>query len=46
MIVTETTEQDTKATEADATASAPKLEMKWYVVNTYSGHENRAKLGL
>ncbi len=21
-------------------------ELKWYVVNTYSGHENRAKLGL
>jgi transcriptional antiterminator NusG len=21
-------------------------ELKWYVVHTYSGHENRAKLGL
>jgi transcriptional antiterminator NusG len=21
-------------------------ELKWYIVNTYSGHENRAKLGL
>lgn len=23
-----------------------KSKLKWYVVNTYSGHENRAKLGL
>ncbi len=49
MIVTETTEQNTQAADAETaagTVEVPKLEMKWYVVNTYSGHENRAKLGL
>jgi transcriptional antiterminator NusG len=31
---------------APATAEAPKPAMKWYIVNTYSGHENKAKLSL
>lgn len=32
------------ATATPAAASAP--EKKWYIVNTYSGHENKARLGL
>ena len=33
---------------SDGAASAPKaaLEKKWYIVHTYSGHENKAKLTL
>ncbi len=31
---------------AVATLPAPTAEKKWYIVNTYSGHENKAKLTL
>jgi transcriptional antiterminator NusG len=38
---------NTEAPAADATApEKPKVDMKWFVVHTYSGHENRAKLTL
>jgi len=39
---------DTAATAdgAVATLPAPTAEKKWYIVNTYSGHENKAKLTL
>src|SRR5687768_13155491 len=34
-------------TEAAAPSSAPLAQsMKWYIVNTYSGHENKARLTL
>ncbi len=33
-------------TPSESAASKPKSSMRWYVVNTYSGHENRAKLTL
>jgi len=32
--------------EASATPAAPVAEKKWYIVHTYSGHENKAKLTL
>jgi len=36
-----------EAAQADAAASsAPAGEKKWYIVHTYSGHENKAKLTL
>ena len=31
---------------ASTTASPPAGEMKWYIVHTYSGHENKARLSL
>jgi transcriptional antiterminator NusG len=31
---------------SSSNASAPALEKKWYIVHTYSGHENKAKLTL
>lgn len=34
------------ATQTESSAEKPKQELKWYVVHTYSGHENRAKLSL
>lgn len=35
------------STDGAATAAAPaSLEKKWYIVHTYSGHENKAKLTL
>jgi transcription termination/antitermination protein NusG len=38
----------TSASEPTEVAPAPSAEiaMKWYIVNTYSGHENKAKLTL
>ena len=32
--------------EAPPAAAAPTAEKKWYIVHTYSGHENKAKLTL
>jgi transcriptional antiterminator NusG len=32
--------------QAEPIMSEQQRELKWYVVHTYSGHENRAKLGL
>lgn len=43
---------ETKTTEAAPTSAngqniaSPTAEKKWYIVNTYSGHENKAKLTL
>jgi transcriptional antiterminator NusG len=38
---------DSQAPEAPAgVAAAPSGGMKWYIVHTYSGHENKAKLTL
>lgn len=34
------------ATEANAASSSDKPELKWYIVHTYSGHENKARLTL
>jgi len=31
------------ASDAEASDDEPKLPMKWYVVHTYSGHENKVK---
>ena len=36
----------TEAAEAAPGASPLAAQMKWYIVNTYSGHENKAKLTL
>lgn len=35
-----------KATKRPMSEEIPQTEMKWYVVHTYLGHENRAKLTL
>ncbi len=32
--------------DGEQAAEQPAVEMKWYVVHTYSGHENRARLTL
>src|SRR6185503_8215943 len=39
---------DTSAEETAAPAApeAARAQMKWYIVNTYSGHENKARLTL
>jgi transcription termination/antitermination protein NusG len=38
---------DTSSSDAASSpAAAPALEKKWYIVHTYSGHENKAKLTL
>jgi transcriptional antiterminator NusG len=37
---------DAGETAAGATPSGPVPDKKWYIVNTYSGHENKAKLTL
>jgi transcriptional antiterminator NusG len=34
------------ATPGPAASAAPTAEKKWYIVHTYSGHENKAKLTL
>jgi transcriptional antiterminator NusG len=54
VFVPEPNDSETSATSADSTSSsestpavpAPTAEKKWYIVNTYSGHENKAKLTL
>ena len=38
--------QPTPTDGATPQAPAPTAEKKWYIVNTYSGHENKAKLTL
>jgi transcriptional antiterminator NusG len=38
--------QPTSTDGATPQAPAPTAEKKWYIVNTYSGHENKAKLTL
>jgi transcriptional antiterminator NusG len=37
---------DSGSGEPPAAPSAPTAEKKWYIVHTYSGHENKAKLTL
>ena len=37
---------DDSSSSAPAAAPAPAGEKKWYIVHTYSGHENKAKLTL
>src|SRR5499426_1883236 len=39
-------EQAEDASSAAAAPTAPVGEKKWYIVHTYSGHENKAKLTL
>ena len=41
-----TDEQEAKLEEAKPEAVAEAVEMNWYVVHTYSGHENRARIAL
>lgn len=41
-----TPEQGSAETEPQGEASAQAPAMKWYIVHTYSGHENKAKLTL
>src|SRR5690349_22944441 len=36
----------TEEPAAPAAPDAARLQMKWYIVNTYSGHENKARLTL
>jgi transcription termination/antitermination protein NusG len=38
--------EDTSSPSASAASAAPVGEKKWYIVHTYSGHENKAKLTL
>jgi transcription termination/antitermination protein NusG len=38
--------EDPSPDGAPASAPAPTAEKKWYIVHTYSGHENKAKLTL
>jgi transcription termination/antitermination protein NusG len=37
---------DVKNDDTTATPAPPTAEKKWYIVHTYSGHENKAKLTL
>jgi len=37
---------DGSSSETGAAPAAPTAEKKWYIVHTYSGHENKAKLTL
>jgi len=37
---------DSSSPETAAAPAAPTAEKKWYIVHTYSGHENKAKLTL
>ena len=43
---TEGTPETTETPAAEAAPEAPKSDLKWYVVHTYSGFENRAKKSL
>ena len=42
----ENTSSETSQGDSPAPSSASGLEKKWYIVHTYSGHENKAKLTL
>ena len=44
--VVEATQTDAPQGDAPEAAKPAGPELKWYVVHTYSGHENRAKLSL
>jgi transcriptional antiterminator NusG len=37
---------DTAGTPPTGPTEPPQAQMKWYIVNTYSGHENKARLTL
>jgi len=37
---------DSPATESEASDTGKRKDMKWYVVNTHSGYENKAKIAL
>jgi transcriptional antiterminator NusG len=39
-------QQSPASGEAPAPATAAAVQMKWYIVHTYSGHENKARLTL
>jgi transcriptional antiterminator NusG len=41
-----TDQEQTGMQPSEAKPAAPNPNFKWYVVHTYSGHENRARLGL
>jgi transcriptional antiterminator NusG len=40
------TDAETDAAPAPGPSEPPRPPMKWYIVNTYSGHENKARLTL
>ena len=42
----EAAEADAKAAEAEEKAQAKKNQKRWYIVHTYSGHENKVKVNL
>lgn len=44
--MTESEQSQAQATDDAPATDKPAVEMKWYVVHTYSGHENRARLTL
>ena len=42
----EAAEAEAKAAEAEEKAQAKKNQKRWYIVHTYSGHENKVKVNL